>query len=247
MRASTVTRGSLKGTLSQVAWHSDGSYYIDGQAGHFWIFETVTTRAGWSKLWKRQDTSPKELSELVVSVLDSSTQYALTLASLLLLTRMLLLERLSPSFRGNTMHRKRRSLSTSTKTPRTQLRIESRHPRSHPQLKIHVYSISSESHISPKPSGGPSEIEPDVRIQRGLGSWNLKRKRRSRYGKIEDGTGTSWKVEEGSRAGFMGHGSTSAAARSTKTRAAPTRNSRRICASCYYLASCTSFRRFGNI
>jgi hypothetical protein len=73
MRCFTVTRGSLKGILSQVTWHGDGSYYVDSQAGNFWHFESVTTRAGWSKLWTSKDTIPslEELSELVVSVLDS--------------------------------------------------------------------------------------------------------------------------------------------------------------------------------
>lgn len=74
MRSSTVTRGSLKGTLAQIAWHSDGSYYIDGQAGYFWHFNSSTMRRAWSELWSKTDTPPslEELSELVVSCSDTT-------------------------------------------------------------------------------------------------------------------------------------------------------------------------------
>ena len=69
MRPAAVTKGSLKGTLSQITWHEDGSYYVEGGEGRFWHFESSITRQAWAKLWsgKNATLSPEELSELVVS------------------------------------------------------------------------------------------------------------------------------------------------------------------------------------
>lgn len=69
MRSTTITRGSLKGTLIQVAWHSDGTYFIEGQQGYFWHFESSVTHSAWVKLWSGKTAAPSltELSELVVS------------------------------------------------------------------------------------------------------------------------------------------------------------------------------------
>jgi methylenetetrahydrofolate dehydrogenase (NADP+)/methenyltetrahydrofolate cyclohydrolase/formyltetrahydrofolate synthetase len=65
-RSNTVTRGSFEGTLSQVMWHSDGSYYVKGQVEDFWNFESSTTLQAWNQLWRGRP-DPKELAELAVS------------------------------------------------------------------------------------------------------------------------------------------------------------------------------------
>ncbi|KAF2623885.1 hypothetical protein BU25DRAFT_349118 [Macroventuria anomochaeta] len=72
MRSTTVTRGSLKGTLNRITWHGAGSYYVEGQEGYFWHFEAITTREAWIKLWSRKNATPslEELSELVLVALD---------------------------------------------------------------------------------------------------------------------------------------------------------------------------------
>jgi hypothetical protein len=62
-------KGSLKAAIDQVAWHSDGSYYLEGKEGYFWNFTSIITRKEWTKLWSKGDVKPriKELSELAVS------------------------------------------------------------------------------------------------------------------------------------------------------------------------------------
>lgn len=69
MRTSTVTRGSFKGSLRQVTWHGDGSYFVEGQQGYFWHFGSSVTCQAWAKLWSGRTATPSltELSELVVS------------------------------------------------------------------------------------------------------------------------------------------------------------------------------------
>lgn len=66
-----ITQGSLKGSLSQVAWNSHGSYHIKTQQAHRWHFESKVTRDAWAMLWPGQTATPStdELSELVVRVI----------------------------------------------------------------------------------------------------------------------------------------------------------------------------------
>ncbi|KAJ4991584.1 hypothetical protein SVAN01_02965 [Stagonosporopsis vannaccii] len=68
-----VTKGSLRGPLSEVAWNSDGSYYVKAQQGYRWHFESSVTREGWTMLWPERTATPglEELSELVFVALDS--------------------------------------------------------------------------------------------------------------------------------------------------------------------------------
>ncbi|KAF1931286.1 uncharacterized protein M421DRAFT_417934 [Didymella exigua CBS 183.55] len=72
MRSATVTRGSLKGTLSQVTWHGDGSYFIGGQQGYFWHFESSIAHQAWARLWSSGTAAPSltELAELVLVALN---------------------------------------------------------------------------------------------------------------------------------------------------------------------------------
>ncbi|KAF9697563.1 hypothetical protein EKO04_004183 [Ascochyta lentis] len=69
MMTAAATRGSLQNELKQVAWHNDGSYYIESEQGHDWHFKSDTTQQAWDMLWRGRAT-PKELSELVVVALD---------------------------------------------------------------------------------------------------------------------------------------------------------------------------------
>jgi|SRR5690242_15508241 len=68
-RRAHMTQGSLRGSLSQVAWNGDGSYYLRGQQGCQWHFESSITREAWTMLWPRKTSTPDfdDLSELVVS------------------------------------------------------------------------------------------------------------------------------------------------------------------------------------
>lgn len=68
-RSSSSTRGSLNGTLSQIVWHTDGTYFIEAQQGCFWNFASSTIQSAWAKLWSGKTAAPSlmELSELVVS------------------------------------------------------------------------------------------------------------------------------------------------------------------------------------
>lgn len=69
MRIHNILKGSLNAALTQVTWHRDGSYYVEGKAGYFWHFSSDIASKEWIKLWSRKAAIPtlKELSELAVS------------------------------------------------------------------------------------------------------------------------------------------------------------------------------------
>ncbi|KAF1833646.1 hypothetical protein BDW02DRAFT_598908 [Decorospora gaudefroyi] len=53
--ADGVTQGSLRsGSLDNVQWHADGSFYIKSGERHFWNFTSKLVRSAWSDLWKEQ-------------------------------------------------------------------------------------------------------------------------------------------------------------------------------------------------
>lgn len=69
MRSNSSSRGSLEGTLSQVAWHGDGTYFFVAHQDYFWNFDSSIVHNAWIKLWSGNTAAPSltELSELVVS------------------------------------------------------------------------------------------------------------------------------------------------------------------------------------
>jgi hypothetical protein len=69
LRSDSSTRGSMKGALSQIVWHADGTYFIHAQQGYFWNFDSSVTLNAWVRLWSGRTAAPSltELSELVVS------------------------------------------------------------------------------------------------------------------------------------------------------------------------------------
>ncbi|KAJ4337780.1 hypothetical protein N0V95_008238 [Ascochyta clinopodiicola] len=69
IKSGTVTRGSLLSELKQVAWHSDGSFYVESQKGRDWKFESDIMQQAFNRLWHGSPTS-EELSELVLVALD---------------------------------------------------------------------------------------------------------------------------------------------------------------------------------
>ncbi|KAH6621807.1 hypothetical protein C7974DRAFT_425580 [Boeremia exigua] len=73
MRCSGGTNGSFRGTLSQVTWHKDGSYYLKGQKGYASHFRSSITCKAWRTLWSSKSETPSlaEYSELVLVALDS--------------------------------------------------------------------------------------------------------------------------------------------------------------------------------
>lgn len=173
MRCATVTKGSLKSNLKQIAWHGDGSYFVESQEGYYWNFESSVARQAWSRLWVRKPTH-SELSELVVSAPVSTFLPTLTQYSSLLWTRTPLLGRPLRSSRSSMMHGKRHSLCTSTKIPRTL----QRHLTPHLKYKIHVYSLRSESQTAQSTFDGPSASEAGVLIPESLGNWSSRRDKR---------------------------------------------------------------------
>lgn len=62
-------KGALKsGTLTNVAWHNNGSYYVKS-SGHSWSFESAATRLGWNNLWGGlKHVIENEPTDLAVSV-----------------------------------------------------------------------------------------------------------------------------------------------------------------------------------
>lgn len=72
VRSATATRGSIKGTLNQVAFHCNGSYYLECQEGYFWNLESKVIREAWGNFWlsKKSSLGLEELSELVVCAVN---------------------------------------------------------------------------------------------------------------------------------------------------------------------------------
>lgn len=64
-------RGSLKnGTLDNVQWHRDGTFYVKSGGLHFWNYQAEIIRAAWKELWKRpghERLGSTSLNELAVS------------------------------------------------------------------------------------------------------------------------------------------------------------------------------------
>jgi hypothetical protein len=50
-----MTKGSLRsGTLDNIQWHANGSFYIKSGARHIWYFNTKLASSTWNDLWKEQ-------------------------------------------------------------------------------------------------------------------------------------------------------------------------------------------------
>jgi methylenetetrahydrofolate dehydrogenase (NADP+)/methenyltetrahydrofolate cyclohydrolase/formyltetrahydrofolate synthetase len=69
--ANTTTKGSLReGTLDDVQWHPNGSFYIKKGDRHLWNFSAHSVSSAWNEMWegqRRDERIRSIVEELAVS------------------------------------------------------------------------------------------------------------------------------------------------------------------------------------